>query len=147
MVRVLPLPAPAKTKSGPSKWATACFCGSFSSGIPESRLHRARAGASPRGCIGVQTAPELAHEGAGRPASWYGAADGRRARAGFGVVGGGGAAAALAVAGAAGARAFEHAARASTVRRVRAGVSPPRARAARATAVLHGRRRGAGFGN
>src|ERR1700743_2196923 len=31
IVRVLPLPAPANTSSGPSVWVTACICGSFSS--------------------------------------------------------------------------------------------------------------------
>src|SRR5450755_2058503 len=35
IVRVLPLPAPAKTSSGPSAWVTACIWGSFSSAIVE----------------------------------------------------------------------------------------------------------------
>src|SRR6478752_1327330 len=33
IVRVLPLPAPANTSSGPSPWVTACIWGSLSSGM------------------------------------------------------------------------------------------------------------------
>src|SRR6187402_3127509 len=92
MVRVLPLPAPANTSSGPFKCATACFWGSYSSGISTHRLHRAGAGASP--ALGNQGNASRARVAAGRngPPHRGGAGPGAR------LVGDGGAAAALAVA-------------------------------------------------
>src|ERR1051325_1442306 len=43
MTRVLPLPAPAKTRSGPFAWSTAFSCASLSSGMLVVELHIASA--------------------------------------------------------------------------------------------------------
>src|SRR5258706_3989076 len=103
MVRVLPLPAPAKTKSGPSKWATASFWGSFSSGIRHSRWHRAGAGARVVGwprCKALHFSVVEASAGRElRAESRHVAHHGRGHGARFGLVVGGGLAVALAVAG------------------------------------------------